>query len=187
MWPCTSLGVSDDVICYLSAACDNVRAMGVDWGSCLWRPRFYTQMPTKQLSSLNSVWFLVAFGEWQQRRWDWMYYWCHGDNYTTEQLPGFIFNINLNDIHMKIKDLVNLQERERKDTCLSDLCELKVYTLKVTDGHCPHPLTCQSSTPWKARGSPSSFFTSSCLFYSIFFPLVLLLSISCPQTRWGDG
>lgn len=123
----------------------------------------------------DSWWHLVSDNK---RRWDWMYYWCHGDNYTTEQLPGFIFNINLNDIHMKMKDLVNPQERERKDTCLSDLCKLKVCTLKVTDGHCPHPLTCQSSTPWKARGSPSSFFTSSCLFYSIFFPLALLLSIS---------
>lgn len=52
-----------------------------------------------------------------------MYYWCHGDNYITKQLSRFIFNINLNDIHMKMKGFVNLQEREGKDAWLSDACE----------------------------------------------------------------
>lgn len=85
-----------------------------------------------------------------------MYYLCHGDNYITKQLSRFIFNINLNDIHMKMKGFVNLQEREGKDAWLSDTCEQRgpaVYTLKVTD-HGTH----QSPAPWDAGGSSSLSF-----------------------------
>ena len=62
---------------------------------------------------------------------------------------------------MKMKGFVNLQEREGKDARLSDACKLRepaVYTLKVTDRHCTHPLTCRSPAPWEAGGSSSLSF-----------------------------
>lgn len=113
-----------------------------------------------------------------------MYYWCHGDNYITKQLSRFIFNINLNDIHMKMKGFANLQEREGKDSWLSDVCEQRgpaVYTLKVTD-HGTH----QSPAPGMLEAlprSPSASF-SFCLFSSIFFSwFSSCLSLTfCPQT-----
>lgn len=44
-----------------------------------------------------------------------------------EQLPKTIFNINLNDIHTKMKGVVNLGGKEGRDACLSDSCELGLH------------------------------------------------------------